>query len=105
MTSPIAIRGIEQWSRWSTGQQQVLKSEESEGGSRMQGWNIRLLPLIKYGFILLALGLLLMDSFRLAFTPKASQEVSSRTQTVRSVRTVHGSAPARMSSLKRHSGV
>jgi hypothetical protein len=96
MTSPIAIRGVEQWNRWSTDHSPLLISEDSEGGkSRMPGGSIRLLPFIKYGFIFLALGLLLTDSFRLAFSANTNQDVRPRTQEVRGARTVHGVSQAR----------
>jgi len=109
MTSPIAIRGVEQWNRWSTDHSPLLKSEDLGRWSRMLR-GIRLRPVFKYGFILLALGLLLSDTFRLAFSatpPSASpsQQVSNKTQPVRSARTVHGISHARVTSAKRHSGV
>jgi hypothetical protein len=94
MTSPIAIRGVEQWNRWSTDYSPLLISEDSEGRkSRMPGGIIRLLPFVKYGFIFLALGLLLTDSFRLAFAASPSPVVKARTQSTRGI-------PA-----KRHSGI
>jgi len=106
MTSPIAIRGVEQWNRWSTDHSPLLISEDSEGRrSRMLGGGIRLQPFIKFGFIFLALGLLLTDSFRLAFSANPSQDVSPRTQAVRSARTVHGISQARQTTTKKHSGV
>jgi len=106
MTSPIAIRGIEQWNRWSTDHSPLLESEDSEGRkSRMLRGGIRLLPVVKYWFIFLALGLLLTDSFRLAFSANTSQVVSSTTQTARSERTVRGVSHARRTTAKRHSGV
>ncbi len=106
MTSPIAIRGVEQWNRWSTDHSPLLISEDSGGRkSRVQGGCIRLLPYIKYGFIVLALGLLLTDSFRLAFSASTSEDVRPRTQDVRGTRTVHGVSQARQTIAKRHSGV
>jgi hypothetical protein len=106
MTSPIAIRGIEQWNRWSTDHSPLLESEDSEGRkSRMLGGGIRLLPVIKYWFIFLALGLLLTDSFRLAFSANSIQYVSPSTHAARNVRTVHGISHGRETSAKRHSGV
>ena len=106
MTCPMVIRGAEQWSRWSNlSNRPLVESEGSEGRSRVPGRSIRLRPALGYGFILLALCLLLSDTFRLAFTRNPSQHVVSRTQTVRNARTVHGSAQARMVGTKRHSGV
>ena len=106
MTSPIAIRGVEQWNRWSADHSPLLKSEDSEGRkSRMLGGGIRLLPLIKYGFVVLALGLLLTDSFRLAFSANTSPEVNPTTQTARNARTVRGVSHAPKTTAKRHSGV
>ena len=106
MTCPIVIRGAEQWSRWSNlSNRPLLESEGSEGRSRVPEQGIRLRPVLGYGFILLALCLLLSDTFRLAFTRTPSQQVVSRTQTVRNARTVHGSAQARFAGTKRHSGV
>jgi hypothetical protein len=106
MTSPIAIRGIEQWNRWSTDHSPLLESEDSEGRkSRMLRGGIRLLPVIKYWFIFLALGLLLTDSFRLAFSANTSQVVSSTTQTARNARTVRGVSHAPKTTAKKHSGV
>ena len=106
MTSPIAIRGVEQWNRWSIDHSPLLISEDSEGRrSRMLGGGIRLRPFIKFGFIFLALGLLLTDSFHLAFSANPSQDVSPRTQAVRSARTVHGISQALQTTTKKHSGV
>jgi hypothetical protein len=105
MTSPIAIRGAEQWNRWSTDHSPLLKSEDSEGRkSRMLG-GIRLLPVIKYCFIFLALGLLLTDSFRLAFSANSREVVNPTTQAARSARTVRGISHGRATTAKRHSGV
>jgi hypothetical protein len=106
MTSPIAIRGVEQWNRWSTDHSPLPISEDSEGRrSRILGGEVRLLPLIKYCFIFLALGLLLTDSFRLAFAANANQDISPKTQTSHSVRTVRGVSHGRATTAKRHSGV
>jgi len=105
MTSPIAIRGVEQWNRLSNDYSPMLISEGSEGRSRMPGGGIRLLPAVRYGFILLALCLLLSDTFRLAFVSSPSQNASPHAQTVRSARTVHGNSNARLTGVKRHSGV
>ena len=106
MTSPIAIRGVEQWNRWYNDHSPLLTSEASEGRrSRMLGGGIRLLPVIKYCFIFLALGLLLTDSFRVAFSANSSQHVRPRTQAARSVRTVHGISHGHETTEKRHSGV
>jgi hypothetical protein len=105
MTSPIAIRGVEQWNRWSTDHSPLPISEDTEGReSRMLG-GIRLRPVIKYWFIFLALGLLLTDSFRLAFSANSIQHVSPSTHAARNVRTVHGISHGRETSAKRHSGV
>ena len=105
MTSPIAIRGVEQWNRWSTDHSPLLISEESEGRDWIPGGSIWILPLVTYGFILLALCLLFTDTFRLAFAHNSSHEVSTRTQAVRSVRMVPGSAHVGLASVKRHSGL
>jgi hypothetical protein len=106
MTCPVVIRGAEQWSRWSNLSNRPLpQSEGSEERSRVPEGGIRLRPVLGYGFILLALCLLLSDTFRLAFTRNSSQHVVSRTQTVRNARTVRGSAQARIAGTKRHSGV
>ena len=105
MTSPVVIPGVEQWNRWPTGHSPLLISEELEGRNRMHGGGIRILPVVRYGFILLALCLLFTDTFRLAFAHNPSHEVSTRTQAARSVRTVPGSAHVGLTSVKRHSGV
>jgi hypothetical protein len=106
MTCPIVIRGAEQWSRWSNLSNRPLpESEGSEGRSRVPERGIRLRPVLGYGFILLALCLLLSDTFRMAFSRKPNPDSVVRTQTVRNARTVHGSAQARIKSMKRHSGV
>ncbi len=106
MTSPIVIRGLEQWNRWSPDHSPLLIPEESrEETGRVQTAGIRLRPMIKYGFIILALGLLLMDSFRLAFSANATPVASHKTQVVRSARTVHAVSPTPKTNSKRHSGV
>jgi len=106
MTCPFVIRGAEQWSRWSNlSSRPLLESRGAEGRSRVPELGIRLRPVLGYGFILLALCLMLSDTFRLAFTRTPSQQVVSRTRTVRSARTVHGTAHARIANTKRHSGV
>jgi|SRR5579864_2449422 len=105
MTSPIAIRSFEQWNRWSTDHSPLLTSEGLAGTSRMLRGGIRLRPVLKYGFILLALCLMLSDTFRLAFARSSSQDVHPRMQSVRSARTVHGTPHARKTIAKRHSGV
>jgi hypothetical protein len=108
MTSPMAIRGVMQWNRWSTDHSPLLKSEDSEnseGRSRVPGGGIRLLPVVRYGFILLALCLLLSDTFHLAHAASSSQHVGATPQSVRNVRTVHGNSHARLAGAKRHSGV
>lgn len=105
MTCPVVIRGAEQWNRWSTDHSPLLKSGDSEVRSRLPGRGIRLLPAVRYSFIFLALCLLLSDTFRLAFSRNSSQDVSPKTQPVRSARTVHGISHARIVSAKRHSGV
>ena len=106
MTSPIAIRGVEQWNRWSTDHSPLLISEASEGrSSRMLGGGIRLRPVIKFGFVFLALGLLLTDSFRLAFSANSSHVMSPRTQAIRSAGTVHGISHGHETTAKIHSGV
>ena len=107
MTSPIVIRGFGQWNRWSTDHSPLLKSEASEnskGRSRVPGGGIRLLPAVRYGFILLALGLLLSDTFHLALAGNSSHVVPNP-QSVRNERTVHGNSHARLTGAKRHSGV
>ena len=94
MTSPIAIRGVEQWNRWSTDYSPLLISEDSEGRkSRMPGGSIRLLPFVKYGFIFLAVGLLLTDSFRLAFSASPTHGANAKTHSARGI------------TAKRHSGI
>ena len=106
MTCPVVIRGAEQWSRWpNLSSRPLLESEGSEGRSRVPERGIRLRPVLGYGFILLALCLLLSDTFRLALTRNSSRDVVIRTQTVRNARTVHGTAHARIAGTKRHSGV
>jgi len=106
MTCPMVIRGAEQWSRWSNlSSRPLLESEGSEGRSRVPGGGIRLRPALGYGFILLALCLMLSDTFRLASTRTPSQHVTAQAQTVGSARTVHGTAHARIATMKRHSGV
>ena len=102
MTCPAVIRGAEQWSRWSNlNHRPLLMSEGSERRSWLPGRGIRLLPVLKYGLILLALCLLLSDTFRLAF----ARNSSPRMQPAHSARTVHGSAHVRIASGKRHSGI
>lgn len=104
MTSPMVIRGAGQYSRWFNLDRWALPaSNQSEGKSRVLGGSIRLLPVIRWGFLLLALFLLLSDSFRLVFA--APQNASPKTQSARNVRTVPGNSHARLTSTKRHSGV
>src|SRR5437660_11981957 len=106
MTCPVVIRGAEQWSRWSNlSNRPLLESEGSEGRSRVPERGIRLRPVLGYGFILLALCLMLSDTFRLAFSHNSSQHVTAKTQTVRNARTVHGTPQARIAGTKRRSGV
>lgn len=106
MTCPFVIRGTEQWSRWSNlSNRPLLESEGSEGRSRVPEQGIRLRPVLGYGFILLALCLLLSDTFRMAFSRNPNPDATVRTQTVRNARTVHGSAHARLAGTKRHPGV
>ena len=93
-----AIQGGEPWSRWSNMNHRTLLVSERE--SRMPGRGIRLLPIVRYGVIALALCLLLSDSFRLLF---------SKTPATGFDRTVQSGAPgtnhARAGHLKRHPGV
>ncbi len=103
MTCPGVIQGVEQWSRWSNLNHRTLLM--AKGRSWLPGGGIRLLPFLRYGFILLALGLLLSDTFRLAFSANSSQDVSPRTEPARNAQTVHGNSHARLMSAKRHSGV
>ena len=106
MTCPAVIQGAEQWSRWSNlNHRTLLMAKGLEGRSWLLGGGIRLLPFLRYGFILLALCLLLSDTFRLAFSANSSQAVSHRTQTARGARTVHGNSHARLMNARRHSGV
>jgi hypothetical protein len=106
MTCPAVIRGAEQWSRWSNlNHRPLLMSEGSERRSWLPGRGIRLLPVLRYGCILLALCLLLSDTFRLAFARNSSQDASPRMQPAHSARTVHGSPHDRIASGKRHSGI
>jgi hypothetical protein len=106
MTCPLVIRGAEQWSRWpNLSSRPLLESEGSEGRSRVPGGGIRLRPVLGYGFILLALCLMLSDTFRLAFTRTPGQHVTAKAQTVRNARTVQGTAHARIAGTKRHPGV
>ena len=103
MTSPMVIRGVEQNSRWFDMDRLALLT--SEGKGRMLGGGIRLRPVIRYGFILLALCMMLSDTFRLAFLPSSAQNTSLHTQSARSVRTVPGNSHARLTNSKRHSGI
>ena len=103
MTSPAAIQGAGLWSRWSN--MNHPPQLVSEGRSRLPGGGNRLLPLLRYGFLLLALGLMLSDTFRLAFSRNASPDVSPRPQPVHHARTVHAISHARIAGAKRHSGV
>lgn len=106
MTCPDVIRGAELWSRWSDmNHRPLLISEGSEGGSRLPGGSIRLLPVLRYGVIVLALCLLLSDSFRLAFSRNPSLDANPRMKPAHSARTVLGPAHTRITSTKRHSGV
>ena len=106
MTCPLVIRGVEQGSRWSSlSNRPLLESEGSEGRSRVPERGIRLRPALGYGFILLALCLLLSDTFRMAFSRNPNPDATARTQTVRNARTVHGTAHARIAGTRRHSGV
>jgi hypothetical protein len=106
VTCPVVIRAAEQWSRWSyLNDRTLLKSEGSENRSRLSGHGNRLPPTLKYGFIFLALCLLLSDTFRLVTSPNSRPEVSPRTQPARSARTVHGVPHARIMHAKRHPGV
>jgi hypothetical protein len=106
MTCPAVIQGCEQWNRWlNPNHSPMLTSEALKGRNRMLGGGIRLLPMVRYGVIVLALCLLLSDSFRLAFSAGSSQRVTPKTQPVRSARTVHGIPTAQPMGAKRHSGV
>jgi hypothetical protein len=106
MTCPAVIRGAEQWNRWfNPNHSPLLISEGSEGRSRMPGGGIRLFPVLRYSVIVLALCLLLSDSFRLAFSGNTSRDASPRLQSAHSARTTHGPAHARIANPKRHSGV
>ena len=105
MTCPAVIQGVEQWSRWSNlNHRPLLLSEGSENRSRLPKHGIRLLPFLRYGFIVLALVLLLSDTFRLAFTPNSSQDVSRTTESVRSARTVQGPTHTRSASRNHRTG-
>lgn len=111
MTSPVAIRGaviggVEPWSRWSNPRHRTrLESEGSEGTSRMPGRGIRLSPVIRYGVLVLALCLLLSDSFRLAFAVNSGQYASPRLRPAQSARTMRGPAHARIAAQIRHAGM
>ena len=106
MTSPVVIRGNEQWNRWfNLNHSPLLNSEGSERGSRLSELGIRLLPVLRYGVIILALCLLLSDSFRLAFSANTTRDDSLKAQPVRNARTVHGNPHARQVSAKGNSGV
>ena len=106
MTSPAVIRGAEQWSRWSNlNHQTLLPSEGSEGRSRLPELGHWLLPVLRYGVIVLALCLLLSDSFHLAFSRNTSRDASAQLQPAQHASPRHGPAHARIASTKRHSGV
>lgn len=108
MTSPWAIggeviRGVERWSRWSNlNHGTPFESEGSEGRSRVPGCGIRLLPVISYSVIVLALFLVLSDSFRLAFTVDSGQSAIPRVRPAQSA--TRGPAHARNTNPKRHPG-
>jgi hypothetical protein len=106
MTCPVAIRGAEQWSRWSNmNHRTLLVSEGSEGRNRLPVGGSRFLPVLRYGFILLALCMLLSDTFRLAFSRSSSQDVTARIQPVHSTQPVHRVSHARLFAAKKHTGV
>ena len=102
MTSPMVIRGAELWSRWSNPiHPQLLLSG---GRSWLQGGGNRLLPVLRYGIILLALGLMLSDTLRLAFAHSSAPDVHQGMQPAQSARKMHGPAHARIGA-RSHSGV
>jgi hypothetical protein len=106
MTSPVVIRGAEQWSRWSNlNYRTLLTSEGSEGASRLPVRGNWLLPVLKYGVIVLALCLLLSDSFHLAFARNTSRDAGAQMKPVHHASIMHGPAHARIANTKRHSGV
>ncbi len=102
MTSPMVIRGAELWSRWSTPTHPHLLV--SGGRSWLPGGGIRLRPVLKYSVILLAMCLLLSDTFRLAFSHSSKKEFHQGMQPAQSARTMHGPAHARIAVGRRHSG-
>lgn len=106
MTSPAVIRGAEQWSRWSNLNHQILlPSEGSEGRGRLPERGRWLLPVLRYGVLVLALCLLLSDSFHLAFSGNARRDAGTQLQPAHHASPMHGPAHARIASRKPHSGV
>lgn len=102
MTCSEITRGAEQWSRWSkTDRRTPLVSEES---SRMSQHDVRLRPLITCCFVILALCLLLSDTFRLALSAKPSQVTDDSSQ-ARNAQSINRVQHARIKNAKRHSGV
>ena len=103
MTTPMVIRGAELWSRWSSPKYPHLLT--SGAGSWLPVGSNRLLPVLRYAVILLALCLVLSDTLRLAFTHSSSPDVHQGMQPVQSAPKMHGPAHARITGAKRHPGV
>lgn len=103
MTSPMVIRGAELWSRWSNPTLPHLLV--SGGRSWLPGGGSRLLPVLKYSVILLAMCLLLSDTLRLAFSHSSKEEFHQGMQPAQSARSMRGPAHAPNVSGRRHSGV
>ena len=102
MTSPVVIRGAELWSRWSNPSHPAPLV--SGGRSWLPGGSNRLLPVLRYSIILLALCLMLSDTLRLAFSRSSSQDSHQGMQPAQSARKMHGPARARIAGAKQHSG-
>ena len=102
MTRSEVIRIEEQRNRRSNTNSRIpLVSEET---SRMTQQGIRLRPILGCFFVVLALCLLLSDSFRLAISAKSSQVSDAGTAQVRTTQPVHRVEHARIKNAKRHSG-
>ncbi len=103
MTPSEMIRGAEEWNQWF--KSEGLAPLVSEETSRMSERGIRLRPVLSCCFVILALCLMLSDSFRLALSAKSSQVSNAGTPQVHTTQPVHRVQHARIKNAKRHSGV
>jgi hypothetical protein len=102
MTCALVTRGAEWSSRWTDRARRL--SSEAEEFSRMPGGAIRLRPVLTCAFVILALFLMLADSFRLAQSARSHEISSAETQQV-SNQPDHRIAHARIPIARRQPGV